>query len=219
MKVLRIGISGIALVSLIGCSSTSLGSKRVDYRSGAAQAPSLEVPPDLTTPGSDKRYTVPQGDGENVATFSDYSKGGAVAEQGRGASVVLPEVTGVRLDRNETQRWLVVNDKPENVWFVVRAFLQENGLAIQNESRDWSVRRRSSQGYGDPEQVGTSGPSVPTSAGVCRSPGAAATSAALAAVSALSSLPLSHSSAAAARAGGAGRLCVARRGPPHPGGV
>src|SRR3989338_330517 len=135
MKVLRIGISGIALVSLIGCSSTSLGSKRVDYRSGAAQAPSLEVPPDLTTPGSDKRYTVPQGDGENVATFSDYSKGGAVAEQGRGASAVLPEVTGVRLDRNEAQRWLVVNDKPENVWFAVKAFLQENGLAIQSEDQ------------------------------------------------------------------------------------
>ena len=135
MKVLRIGISGIALVSLIGCSSTSLGSKRVDYRSGAAQAPSLEVPPDLTAPGSDERYRVPQGDGENVATFSDYSKGGAVAEQGRGASVVLPEVTGVRLDRNETQRWLVVNDKPENVWFAVKAFLQENGLAIQSEDQ------------------------------------------------------------------------------------
>jgi len=37
MKVLHIGISGIVLVSLIGCSSVGLGSKRVDYRSGAAQ--------------------------------------------------------------------------------------------------------------------------------------------------------------------------------------
>ncbi|MDP1996859.1 MAG: outer membrane protein assembly factor BamC [Gallionella sp.] len=135
MKVLHIGISGIALVSLIGCSSVGLGSKRVDYRSGAAQAPSLEVPPDLTAPGSDERYRVPQGDGENVATFSDYSKGGAAAEQGRGASAVLPQVKGVRLERNGTQRWLVVNDKPENVWFVVKAFLQENGLAIQSEDQ------------------------------------------------------------------------------------
>lgn len=135
MKVLCIGISGIALVSLMGCSSSGLGSKRVDYRSGAAQVPSLEVPPDLTAPGSDERYRVPQGDGENVATFSDYSKGGAAAEQGRGASAVLPQVTGVRLERNETQRWLVVNDKPENVWFVVKAFLQENGLAIQSEDQ------------------------------------------------------------------------------------
>src|SRR3989338_1981065 len=77
MKVLHIGISGIALVSLIGCSSRGLGSKRVDYRSGAVQAPSLEVPPDLTAPGTDERYKIPQGSGESAATFSDYRKGGA----------------------------------------------------------------------------------------------------------------------------------------------
>ena len=148
MKVLHIGISGIVLVSLIGCSSVGLGSKRVDYRSGAAQVPSLEVPPDLTVPGSDERYRVPQGDGGNVATFSDYSKGGAVAEQGRSASAILPEVKGVRLERNGTQRWLAVNDKPENVWFVVKAFLQENGLTIKSEDQaagvmetEWSENR------------------------------------------------------------------------------
>ncbi|MCR4298856.1 MAG: outer membrane protein assembly factor BamC [Gallionella sp.] len=135
MKVLHIGISGIALVSLIGCSSPGLGSKRVDYRSGAVQAPSLEVPPDLTAPGSDERYKVPQGSGENVATFSDYSKGGTAAEQGRGASAVLPETKGARLERDGAQRWLVVNDKPENVWLVVKAFLQENGLAIKSEDQ------------------------------------------------------------------------------------
>ena len=135
MKVLHIGISGIALVSLIGCSSVGLSSKRVDYRSGAAQAPSLEVPPDLTAPGSDERYKIPQGSGENVATFSDYSKGGTAAEQGRGASAVLPETKGARLERDGTRRWLVVNDKPENVWLVVKAFLQENGLAIRSEDQ------------------------------------------------------------------------------------
>lgn len=135
MKVLHIGISGIALVSLIGCSSIGLGSKRVDYRSGAAQAPSLEVPPDLTAPGSDERYRVPQDDSENVATFSDYSKGDTAVEQDRGTSAILPQVKGVRLERNETQRWLVVDDKPENVWSVVKAFLQESGLAIQSEDQ------------------------------------------------------------------------------------
>lgn len=135
MKVLHIGISGIALVSLIGCSSPGLSSKRVDYRSGAIQAPSLEVPPDLTAPGSDERYKIPQGSGENVATFSDYSKGGTAAEQGRSTSAVLPETKGARLERDGTQRWLVVNDKPENVWLVVKAFLQENGLAIRSEDQ------------------------------------------------------------------------------------
>jgi len=135
MKVLHVGIFGIALASLMGCNSLGLGSKPVDYRSGAAQAPSLEVPPDLTVPASDERYRVPQGEGESVATFSDYSKGGAAKEQGREASAVLPEVKGVRLERSGTQRWLVVNDKPENVWPVVKAFLQESGLAIKSEDQ------------------------------------------------------------------------------------
>jgi len=139
MKVLHVGIFGIALVSLTGCNSLGLGSKPVDYRSGAAQAPSLEVPPDLTVPASDERYRVPQGEGESVATFSDYSKGGTATEQGREASAVLPEVKGVRLERSGTQRWLVVNDKPENVWPVVKAFLQENGLAIESEDQALGV--------------------------------------------------------------------------------
>jgi len=144
MKVSRIGISGIALASLIGCSSLGFDNKRVDYRSGAVQAPSLEVPPDLTTPASDDRYRVPQGDGESVATFSDYSKGGAATDPGRagqsrGAGAVLPEVKGARLERSGTQRWLVVSDKPEHVWTVLKAFLQENGLGIKSEDQTVGV--------------------------------------------------------------------------------
>ena len=146
MRVLYMGISGMVLVSLMGCDTVGLSSKRIDYRAGAVQVPSLEVPPDLTAPGSDGRYKVPQGDDETVATFSDYSKGGAI--QGRRGSAVLPEVKGVRMERNETQRWLVVDDKPENVWPVVKAFWQENGLVIKSEDQaagvmetDWAENR------------------------------------------------------------------------------
>lgn len=135
MKILHIGISSLVLVSLAGCSSVGLSSKRVDYRSAAVQMPSLEVPPDLTTPSGDDRYKVPQGDGETVTTYSDYSKGGAAATQGRSVSAVLTQVKGVRLERDGAQRWLVVGDKPENVWPVVKAFWQENGLAIKSEDQ------------------------------------------------------------------------------------
>ncbi|BBI98966.1 hypothetical protein FGKAn22_06590 [Ferrigenium kumadai] len=133
MKVLHIGISSVVLASLVGCSSVGLGSKRIDYRSGAVQAPSLEVPPDLTTPARDERYKVPGSEGESVATYSDYSKSGA-AERPAGSSV-LPEVKGVHLERSGAQRWLVVNDKPENVWPVVKSFFQENGLSIASEDQ------------------------------------------------------------------------------------
>lgn len=148
MKVLQIGVSCAVLVMLAGCGAMGLGNKRIDYRAGAVQTPSLEVPPDLTAPDRDDRYKVPQGNGESVATYSDYSKSGANIAPGRVASTVLPEVKGVRLERNGTQRWLVVNDKPENVWPVLKVFWQETGLNIKSEDEaagvmetDWSENR------------------------------------------------------------------------------
>ena len=144
MKVWQIGISGLMLALLVGCSSIGLGDKRIDYRSGAAQAPTLEMPPDLSAPGKDDHYRVPNGEG--VSTYSDYSKGGATSSPK--ALAVLPQAKGVSLARNGTQRWLLVNDKPENVWPVVKAFLQEGGLSIKSEDQsaglletDWAENR------------------------------------------------------------------------------
>ncbi|HEX5364471.1 MAG TPA: outer membrane protein assembly factor BamC [Gallionella sp.] len=144
MKALHIGISTVVLVSLAGCGSMGLGNKRIDYRSGAAQVPALEIPPDLTAPAGDDNFKVPGA--ANVATYSDYSKGGVAVQAGR--SAVLPEVKGVQLQRNGAQRWLVVGDKAENVWPVVRAFFQENGLTIASEDQaagvmetDWAENR------------------------------------------------------------------------------
>lgn len=140
MKFLQIGISSAVLVSLLSCSTLGADSKRIDYGAAALQVPSLEVPPDLTMPGGEERYKMPQGEGETpvlstvegVATYSDYSKGGA---QSRTASAVLPKVQGVHMERNNAQRWLVINEKAENVWPEVRAFWQEIGLTISSEDQ------------------------------------------------------------------------------------
>lgn len=145
MKFLHVVISSAALILLAGCSDIGLSSKRIDYKAGAVQAPSLEIPPDLTTPTREERYKVPRGGDETVATYSDYSKGAAAAAQ---KQEVLPVVKGVRLERSGTQRWLVVEDKPENVWNVVKTFWQENGLTIKTEDQaagvmetDWIENR------------------------------------------------------------------------------
>jgi outer membrane protein assembly factor BamC len=126
MKVLQIWIASAVLVSLASC-GTLVSDKRIDYGASALKVPALEVPPDLTTPASDDRYKVPQVQGD-AATYSDYSKGGA---QNRAA--VLPEVPGVHMERNNAERWLVVKDKAENVWPVIKTFWQENGLNIKSE--------------------------------------------------------------------------------------
>jgi outer membrane protein assembly factor BamC len=133
MKVLQIGISSVVLFSLVSCSTLNADGKRIDYGAAALQVPSLEVPPDLTTPVVDERYKVPQGEGETVATYSDYSK--SSGSKGRVATAVLPEVQGVHMERNNGQRWLVVNGRAENVWPVIKTFWQEIGLTISSEDQ------------------------------------------------------------------------------------
>jgi outer membrane protein assembly factor BamC len=150
MKVLHIGISSVALVSLVGCGAMGLGNKRIDYGASAAQVPTLEIPPDLSTPETDSRFKV-AGEGESVTTYSDYTKGEAVSSsRGNGtvASAVLPEVKGVTLEREGARHWLRVADKAENVWPVVKAFLHETGLNVQKEDQaaglietDWAENR------------------------------------------------------------------------------
>lgn len=134
MKVLHVGISSAVLASLVGCSAVGLGTERIDYRAAAEQVPSIEVPPDLTVPETDDRYKVAGGDGEAVATYSDYNRNAAGNGAHRpAASAVLPTVKGVSLERSGAQRWLLVKDSPDNVWPVVKTFLRETGLSIKHE--------------------------------------------------------------------------------------
>lgn len=132
MKVLQVAVSTVVLLSLAACSDTGLGSKRIDYRAGADQVSALEIPPDLTAPVGNDRYRIRAGEGETVATYSDYSKQ-AGTPGASGGGTVLPEVKGVRLEREGGQRWLVVDGAPEKVWPIVKTFWLENGLPIDKE--------------------------------------------------------------------------------------
>jgi len=147
MKVLQIWITVVMLLSLSGCSSLQ-SDKLIDYRAKAKQQLTLEVPPDLTTPETDDRYKVPLTDSakSGVATYSDYSKN-SISQDG-GVSSVLPEVPGVRIERDGERRWLVVSKNPENVWLVVKSFWQDIGLVIVSEDQaagvmetDWAENR------------------------------------------------------------------------------
>jgi outer membrane protein assembly factor BamC len=66
-------VFGLVAVSLLaGCSSIT--DREVDYTAGAVKAPPLEVPPNLTVPETEQRYTIPGKDGEKVASYSEYTK-------------------------------------------------------------------------------------------------------------------------------------------------
>ncbi len=146
MKLWHSGIIGLALVCLSGCNSLGLGSKRIDYQNGATQVPTLELPPDLSAPDNNDQFKVASGD--SVATYSAFNRT-SVANNAQN-SAVLPVAKGVRLEREGAQRWLVVDDQPENVWSVVRSFWQGIGLSIKKEDKaaglmetDWSENRAS----------------------------------------------------------------------------
>ena len=145
MKTLHFFVLMLSLWALSGCSTVE--SRRVDYKSGTTKVQALDVPPDLTAPVAGDRYIIPEDGGEAVAVYSDYSKGGLPAQPAP-ASNVLPEMKLLHLERNGPQRWLVMADRAENVWPLVKAFWQENGFTIQSEhpeaglmETDWRENR------------------------------------------------------------------------------
>jgi outer membrane protein assembly factor BamC len=120
-------------VALGACTTTNfsglLDGNKVDYKS-AGQLPTLEIPPDLTTPTRDNRYVVPD-TGKSSATLSGYQADRAQqAKTGNINASVLPSIERMRVDRSGSQRWLVVSEPPEKLWPLVRDFWQENGFLI-----------------------------------------------------------------------------------------
>ncbi len=145
MRVPNLSALFLAVVALAGCGTMDFEGKRVDYKSTTVKVPPLEVPPDLTAPATEDRYSIPDSGEESVATYSDFARGGS--PQAR-AAAVLPEVKSVHLERSGSQRWLVAGDRAENVWPLIKAFWQEKGFVIKLENpqagiieTDWAENR------------------------------------------------------------------------------
>lgn len=135
----------LAAITLLGGCSV-LESKKIDYKS-AGSLPPLEAPPDLLLPSADNRYVVPGTTTKGDTTFSAYNQDRGLQKSAEGAQV-LPQVDKVRIERAGTQRWLVVNLPPEQVWPVVKDFWQETGFLVNVEmpetgimETDWAENR------------------------------------------------------------------------------
>ena len=135
-------------ILLAGCSGSILPeSKKVDYKS-VVRAPTLEIPPDLTSPSRDDRYAVPDTAGKGTATFSAYSSERTGPQAKARTSDVLPQVEKTRIERSGTQRWLVVSGTPDQIWPVIKDFWQETGFIVNVElpeagvmETDWNENR------------------------------------------------------------------------------
>lgn len=132
MNALNFIVATFIVAALTACSSTPdnkeiIESKVFDYKAPPVKARPLEVPPDLTAYAGDDRYGIP-GDAESGTSYLEYSKGT------KRKTNVLPPVKNVRLERRDNQRWILVNDKAENIWPVIKEFWKENGLVLKIEN-------------------------------------------------------------------------------------
>jgi len=136
----RAGVTGLVAAALLsGCESigTSFG-KRIEYKT-VTSAPALEIPPDLTTPQYDDRYS--------VATASGLAAQNA--SKPKGGEQIAPNTAGeARLVRSGNERWLVVKTTPENAWGTVRQFWIDTGFVLAVEQpnagimeTDWAENR------------------------------------------------------------------------------
>jgi outer membrane protein assembly factor BamC len=134
-------------VLLAGCSTSILDSKKIEYKS-AGKLPPLEIPPDLTQPTRDDRYTVPDVAPKGTATYSAYAGDRGGQTRSTTAQDVLPQVEKMRIERSGTQRWLVVSGVPDKLWPDIKQFWQDLGFIVNVETpeagvmeTDWAENR------------------------------------------------------------------------------
>lgn len=109
---------------LSGCSS--LEESKIDYKS-ASQAPTLQVPPDLTQLKRDTRYQV-AGSASALASATPNSPA-----RNNDAGTAANQSGDARIVRNGTQRFLVVNRSADSVWEPLRDFWKDNGFVLSTD--------------------------------------------------------------------------------------
>jgi len=133
---LKLALLGLPL-ALVACST--LEGDKVDYKA-AVKATPLSVPPDLTQLPKDNRYATPG------ATVS--ATGFQTAGQDGAQNAVASSFPGLRIEGQGAQRWLVVDQPPEKLWPVIKAFWEETGFKLPLEDAqlgimetDWNENR------------------------------------------------------------------------------
>lgn len=107
--------------------------KPVDYKAGAVQTPSLEVPPDLTVPETEQRYIIPGTDGEKVASYSEYTR---KAEQPCVNPVKAPTA---KLQEGNGTKSILLDDPFDRSWRRVGLALDHARLVTTDKDRSKGI--------------------------------------------------------------------------------
>lgn len=134
-------VLGLAAVSLLaGCSI--FDRKQVDYKAGAIQTQPLEVPPDLTVPESEQRYTIPGTDGAKVASYSEYAR--KTAEQPCVAPASAPAATTpapatARMQESNGAKSILLAEPFDRSWRKVGLALERARIVATDKDRSKGI--------------------------------------------------------------------------------
>lgn len=134
-----------SLSALSACTFTSSSGDSINYKSaGEKKTADLSVPPDLTMPSAEKRYSVADGS----ATLSQYNSTKKVDKTTVDKNSVTPAQAGIRVEKDGNRRWLVVSKTAETVYPKVRSFWEDSGFLLAIDSpntgimeTDWAENR------------------------------------------------------------------------------
>ena len=110
-----------------------LPDRKVEYKKSLEVEKNLEIPPDLSKSSISDELVIPAGAsrGATMSTFEaqDRQTGGKPAAR----TGVLPQIDDIQVKRDGNQRWLVIQAAPEDVWYKVVEFWQDNGILMEQQ--------------------------------------------------------------------------------------
>lgn len=137
------GGCSVLLASLLLAGCGMLDSKKTDYRAVQPRKP-LDIPPELSAPAKDDRYTVSEASSKGT-TFSSYNAERAAlkatattaaAEPEAKVAPVSPSNDKLRVERSGSHRWLIMPGTPAQVWPQIKRFVEARGLVVKSESAE-----------------------------------------------------------------------------------
>lgn len=118
-----------------GCGTSS--PTKIDYKSDSkSKQVSLAVPPNMIDETADQRSLPPQGGETSLSALKQVQ----AQAPSTNTTVVVPPVTGMHIQRDGTESWLVIDNKsPGQAWAAIRRFWQEQGFLLVVDQRDKGV--------------------------------------------------------------------------------
>ncbi|MFM0720933.1 outer membrane protein assembly factor BamC [Paraburkholderia strydomiana] len=119
-----------------GCGTSS--PTKIDYKSDSkSKQVSLAVPPNMIDETADQRSLPPQGGETSLSALKEVQ---AQAPSASNNVAVVPPVSGMHIQRDGTESWLVIDNKaPAQAWEQIRRFWQEQGFLLVVDQRDKGV--------------------------------------------------------------------------------